>query len=65
MKTVAVKESTLQVLSEIKERLKAESLDETIVKLIQKVENIPQSRFGKQPKLKKFKRSEGAKFHEV
>ena len=65
MKTIAVKESTLQVLSEIKERLKAQSLDETIVKIIQEVDAIPKSRFGKQPKLKKFKRGERSKFHDL
>lgn len=61
--TIAVKESTAQLLTKVKKKMDASSLDETIVKILQKVENIPHSRFGSQPKLKKFKEEERARFH--
>ena len=61
--TIAVKESTLQLLTKIKERMNASSLDEAIVKLLQKAENVPISRFGSQPKLKQFSEKERARFH--
>jgi len=61
--TIAVKESTLQLLNKVKREIDAESLDETILKLLQKVEKIPSSRFGAQPKLKQFAEKERARFH--
>ena len=63
--TIAVKESTLQLLTKVKERLNANSLDETIVRVLEKVENIPNSRFGSQPKLKPFTEKERASSHEL
>ena len=63
--TITVKESTVQLLAKVKEKLGAVSLDETIVKVLQKAENIPSSRFGSQPKLKKFSEKERARFHEL
>lgn len=61
--TIAVKDSTLQLLNKVKREIDANSLDETILKLLQKVENIPASRFGSQPKLKQFTEKERARFH--
>lgn len=61
--TIAVKESTLQLLTQIKKKMGADSLDETIVRVMQKAEDIPTTRFGTQPKLKKFSESERAHFH--
>ena len=63
--TIAVKESTLQLLTQVKERINANSLDETIVRVITKAENIPASRFGSQPKLKRFTEKERASSHEL
>lgn len=63
--TIAVKESTVQLLTKLKKRLDAESLDETILKILQKVENLPTSRFGSQPSMKKFTEKEKARFHEL
>ncbi len=62
--TIAVKENTLQMLNNLKGKFKAKSLDETIIKIIKKIENIPDSGFGVQPKLKSFKESERATFRE-
>jgi len=63
--TIAVKESTLQLLTKIKERLNTTSLDETIVHVLEKAENIPNSRFGSQPKLKRFTEKERTNSHEL
>ena len=63
--TIAVKESTLQLLVRVKEKMDTKSLDETIVKILQKVENIPKTRFGSQLKLKQFEERERAHFHEL
>ena len=63
--TIAVKESTLQLLSKVKKKLDTDSMDETIVKLLQKFEQVPSSRFGSQPKLKKFEESERMRTHEL
>ena len=63
--TIAVKESTLQLLTQIKRKIGADSLDETIVKVMQKAEDMPSTRFGSQPKLKKFSENERAHFHEL
>ena len=63
--TIAVKESTLQLLSRMKKRLDAGSIDETIVRILRKVENVPLSRFGSQPKLKQFKENERSNSHEL
>ena len=63
--TIAVNESTLQMLTKIKKDIRANSLDETIVKVMQKVESIPNSMFGSQPKLKKFTEIEKLNSHEL
>ena len=63
--TIAVKESTAQYLAKVKEKLGAASFDETIVKVLQKTENMPSSRFGSQPKMKKFSEKDRARFHEL
>lgn len=63
--TIAVKESTAQLLAKFKEKMKANSIDEAIVKMLQKAENIPISRFGSQPKLKSFSDKERAGSHEL
>ena len=63
--TIAVKESTVQLLTKLKKKLDAESLDETITKILQKVENFPTSRFGSQPKLKRFSESERSHAHDL
>ena len=63
--TIAVKESTAQVLLGFKKKMGLSSLDETIVKIVEKVEKIPSTRFGSQPKLKKFEENERAYSHEL
>lgn len=63
--TIAVKESTAQLLMSIKKKMRLNSLDETIVNMVSKIEKTPASRFGLQPRLKKFEESERAKFHEL
>lgn len=63
--TIAVKESTAQLLVRMKKEMGANSLDEAIVQILQKIENIPKTRFGSQPKLKQFDEKERAHFHEL
>lgn len=63
--TIAIKESTAQMLAYIKKKMNVKSIDEVIVEAIRKSENLPKSRFGSQPDLKSFKRDERAKFHEL
>jgi len=63
--TIAVKESTVQLLVKVKEKLGTNSLDETILKVLQRAENVPSSRFGSQPRLKKFSERDRSKFHEL
>ena len=63
--TIAVRESTAQLLAAVKERMHARSMDETIVRILQKNEGIPKSGFGARPKLKIFSEKERAEFHEL
>ena len=63
--TIAIKESTAQMLAYVKKKMNAKSMDEVIVEVVRKAENLPKSRFGSQPNLKSFKREERAKFHEL
>ena len=41
------------------------STDKKIIKIIEKAEKIPNSRFGSQPNLKKFKEEERANSHNL
>jgi hypothetical protein len=45
MKTIALKEKTMQILAELKKKEKAESYDELITKLVIEP-NVPKSMFG-------------------
>ena len=63
--TIAVRENTAQLLTSIKKKMGLGSIDETIIKIIGKAEKVPSSRFGSQPKLKKFEENERAYFHEL
>ncbi|MEK6850458.1 MAG: hypothetical protein AABX85_02705 [Nanoarchaeota archaeon] len=63
--SIAVKESTAQILAILKQKFRARSMDETIIKVLQKSENIPKSRFGSTPKLKEFSHRERAQSHEL
>ena len=61
--TIAIKESTAQILTRLKRKMKAKNMDEIIIEIIRKSENIKKSRFGSQPNLKEFKEEERAQFH--
>ena len=63
--TISIKQSTAQMLAQLKKRMNMRSMDEAIVAVIRKSENLPISRFGSQPNLKSFKKEERAKFHEL
>lgn len=63
--TIAIKESTAQMLAYIKKKMNARSMDEVITEVVRKAEKLPKSRFGSQPDLKSFDKSERAKFHEL
>ena len=63
--TISIKESTAQMLAQIKRKMNMRSMDEVIVEIVRKAEDLPKTRFGSQPTLKSFKREERAKFHEL
>ena len=63
--TIAVKESTAQLLTKVKQEIDAKSLDETIIKILSEFKNLPSSRFGSQPKLKPYTEKERAHSHEL
>jgi len=63
--TIAIKENTLQILSNLKEKMKARSVEDVIIKILQKSGNISKTRFGSNSKLKKFQEKERANAHEL
>lgn len=63
--TIAVKESTLQLLEKVKKKTEAGSMDEIIQILLRKFERVPTSRFGSQPRLSKFEGKDRMKAHEL
>jgi hypothetical protein len=63
--TVEVKKNTAKVLEELKRKYGARSMDETLRRLINKAENIPDSMLGAHPKMKPFNPSDEAEFHEL
>ncbi len=63
--TIAIRESTAQILTIMKKRMKAKNMDEVIVEIVRKAENLPKSRFGSNPNLKSFSKEERANFHEL
>jgi hypothetical protein len=63
--TVEVKKTTAKLLEELKRKYRFRSADETIRKLIDKAENVPESMFGAHPRMKKFTRSDESHVHEL
>jgi len=63
--TVEVKRNTAKILEELKRKYGTKSMDETLRKLINKAENIPDTMFGAHPEMKPFKPSDEAEFHEL
>ena len=63
--TVEIKRSTAKLLEEMKQKYETKSIDQTIRKLIDKAENIPDSLFGAHPKMKPFSRADETKDHEI
>jgi hypothetical protein len=63
--TVEIKRNTARVLEELKKKYRAKSMDETVRRLIDKAENIPETMFGAHPTMKPFKPSDEAEFHEL
>jgi hypothetical protein len=63
--TVEVRKTTLQALEEMRDKLGAKSLDETIKAIVRKVRNVPESRFGAHPEMKPFSAEEEAQGHEL
>jgi len=53
------------MLEELKRKFKARSIDETIRKLILRVQGVPESKFGAHPQMKSFTSSDEAKEHEL
>ncbi len=63
--TVQVKRTTAKLLEEIKQKYSARSYDETIRKLIDKAESVPDSMFGAHQKMKSFTKRDEAVVHEL
>ena len=63
--TMEVKRTTAKLLEELKKKYGAKSLDETIRKLIDRAEEIPDSMFGAHPKMKSFTGLDEAEGHEL
>ena len=63
--TIAVRASTAQLLTRLKENIGAKSIDEAIVTILHKAEKMPSSKFGSQPRLKPFREEEKAHSHEL
>ncbi|MCD6409424.1 MAG: hypothetical protein J7L98_03665 [Candidatus Verstraetearchaeota archaeon] len=63
--TIQVSRRTLQLLSMLKKKMKAQSYDELLLKLAMEKLNLPQSMFGSNPKLASFTEEEEAEFHEL
>ena len=63
--TVEVKRNTAKLLEEMKQKYNAKSADETIRKLIEKAENVPESMFGAHPKMKRITQSDESHGHEL
>ena len=61
--TVEVKRNTAKLLEEMKTKYNSKSMDETIRKLIEKAENVPESMFGAHPKMKRFTESDESHGH--
>jgi len=63
--TVEVKRNTARMLEQLKRKYRSKSMDETLRRLINKAEGIPNSMFGSHPKMKRFTSRDEAKFHEL
>ncbi len=63
--TIQVSRRTLQLLSMLKKKMKAQSYDELLLKLAMEKLSLPQSMFGSNPKLASFTEEEEAEFHEL
>ena len=53
------------MLEQLKRKYRSKSMDETLRRLINKAEGIPNSMFGFHPKMKRFTPRDEAKFHEL
>ena len=63
--TVEVKRTTAKLLEDIKQKYRAKNYDETIRRLIEKAESVPDSMFGAHPKMKSFTTRDEANVHEL
>jgi len=63
--TVELKRNTAKVLEELKKKYGTRTMDETVRRLIDKAENIPDTMFGAHPRMKPFSPSEEAEFHDL
>ena len=63
--TLEVKKNTAKLLEELKRKYDTKSADETIRKLIQRAENVPDSMFGAHPNMTRFRESDEAHGHEL
>jgi hypothetical protein len=54
-----------RVLKELKKKYRAKSMDETVRRLIDKAENIPETMFGAHPRMKPFNPSDEAELHKL
>ncbi len=59
---VEIKRSTARLLDELKRKYAAKTIDETLRKLINKAERIPNTMLGAHPQMKSFTLEDEAKF---
>jgi len=63
--TLEVKRNTAKLLEELKHKYETKSADETIRRLIQRAENVPDSMFGAHPNIRRFSEADEAHAHEL
>jgi hypothetical protein len=63
--TLEVKRNTAKLLEELKQKYATKSADETIRKLIQRAENVPDSMFGAHPNMRRFREFDESHGHEL
>lgn len=63
--TIQVRESTLQLLKEMKGEYEAKTYDTVINRLIELKNDIPISRFGAHPEMTEFTEEDEGEFHDL
>ena len=65
MTTIHVSNKILSLLKELRRKMGLKTYNEVITELVLRVENMPRSLFGSNPKLKPFTEKDRTGFHEL